>query len=183
MNRVQLAGHLGRDPELKSTKGGTSICNLSVATTERRKDGDNWVNHTEWHTVVVWGKKAEFCAKDLRKGSFVTVSGSLYTEKWEKDGQTHYSTKIKADMDAGVEYPRQSGDDQDDHQRDDRRSNDRRGNDRQTGSNQQSRQTGGSGGNSYGGSTGGSGYGGGSGGGSSYGGGGATTPPDDDIPF
>lgn len=121
MNRVQLAGHLGRDPELKQTKSGTSVCNLSVATTERRKDGDEWVNHTEWHTVVVWGKKAEFCAKDLRKGSFVTVSGSLYTETWEKDGVKHYSTKIKADMDAGVEYPRQ-GDGQD--RRDDDRGRD-----------------------------------------------------------
>lgn len=181
MNRVQLVGHLGRDPELKQTKSGTAVCNLSVATTERRKDGDEWVNHTEWHTVVVWGKKAEFCAKDLRKGSFVTVSGSLYTEKWEKDGQTHYSTKIKADMDAGVEYPRQNGDDQGDRGNQSDRGSQGGGN-RQSGNRQGGNSTGrNQGGGSYGGGNQGGGY---SGGGSGYGGGGGYSgDPDGDMPF
>ena len=66
MNKVTLIGRLGRDPESRYTQGGSCVCNLAVATTERRKDGDNWVEHTEWHRVTVFGTPAQRLASRNR---------------------------------------------------------------------------------------------------------------------
>jgi len=98
MNKVILIGHLGADPEVRYTTGGTAVCNLRVATSERKKDRDGeWGEHTEWHSVVVWDKSAENCREYLRKGSQVAVDGSLQTRKWQdNDGNDRYSTEIKA---------------------------------------------------------------------------------------
>jgi single-strand DNA-binding protein len=96
MNRVTLFGTLGRDPELKQA-GAASVLRLNLATNERRKDKDgNWSDHTEWHSVVVWGKRADSLAKLLSKGSQVLVDGQLRTTSWEKDGQKRYKTEISA---------------------------------------------------------------------------------------
>lgn len=96
MNRVTLFGTLGRDPELKQA-GSASVLRLNLATSERRKDKDgNWSDHTEWHTVVVWGKRAEALSKLLSKGSQCLVDGQLRTTSWEKDGQKRYKTEISA---------------------------------------------------------------------------------------
>jgi single-strand DNA-binding protein len=96
MNRVTLFGTLGRDPELKQA-GAASVLRLNLATNERRKDKDgNWSDHTEWHSVVVWGKRADALAKLLSKGSQVLVDGQLRTTSWEKDGQKRYKTEISA---------------------------------------------------------------------------------------
>lgn len=98
MNKVTIVGRLGRPPELTQTKGGTSVANFSVATTERRKTKDgNWEKFAEWHRVVSFGTAAENHARYLDKGSAVAVTGRLQTDKYEKDGQTHYSTKIVAE--------------------------------------------------------------------------------------
>lgn len=97
MNKVTLIGRLGRDPEARYTQGGSCVCNLAVATTERRKDGDNWVEHTEWHRVTVFGKRAETVAEHLRKGSQVGIAGRLQSREWEKDGHKQRSTDIIAD--------------------------------------------------------------------------------------
>lgn len=105
MNIVIIEGRLGQDPELRQTGSGTAVLNMSVATSEREKKGDNWEEHTEWHRVVVWGKSAEACAKYLSKGSRVLVRGVLRTRSWEKDGEKKYATEIKADFGAeGVTF-------------------------------------------------------------------------------
>jgi len=98
MNRVIITGNLGQKPELKQAKSGLSITNLRVATNERVKDGDNWADHTEWHTVVVFGKQAENCEQYLDKGSKVAVEGKIRTRQYEdRDGNQRKSTEIVAD--------------------------------------------------------------------------------------
>lgn len=95
LNRAELIGHLGKDPELKTTAGGASVCTFSLATDESYKDKDgNQQNKTEWHKIVVWGKQAENAAQYLKKGSLVFLEGKLQTRSWEKDGQKHYMTEI-----------------------------------------------------------------------------------------
>lgn len=111
MMHVHFTGHLGKDPELRQA-GETPVCKFSVASTERRKVGNDWQDVTDWVTVEVWGKKAEFCAKDLRRGAFVSVSGTLSTETWtDNQGKDRYTLKCKA-ADGGVTYPKQPGNDQ-----------------------------------------------------------------------
>ncbi len=93
LNEVAIMGHLGQDPELKTTNSGTSVVNMSVATTYRPRDKDP---ETEWHRVVVWSKQAENCHRFLGKGSLVYVKGRLQTRSWEKDGVKRYTTEIVA---------------------------------------------------------------------------------------
>ena len=96
MNRVTLFGRLGKDPELKQA-GQTPVLKFSLATTERFKDqSGNWSDRTEWHSVVVWGKRAEGLSKFLVKGAQLVVEGSLRTSSWEKDGQKRYKTEVAA---------------------------------------------------------------------------------------
>lgn len=98
VNRVFLIGNLGRDPEMRATAGGTSVCNLNVATTDRRKKGDGYEDHTEWHRVTSFGKTAEQCGKFLSKGRQVYVEGRLQTREWQdKDGNKRWTTEIVAD--------------------------------------------------------------------------------------
>jgi len=96
-NRVLLLGNLGADPELKMTQGGMSVLKLRLATTERYQDKSGvWQDKTEWHSVVVWGKRAESLHKILSKGSTIFVEGSLHTSSYEKDGETRYRTEVTA---------------------------------------------------------------------------------------
>lgn len=96
VNKAILIGNLGRDPELRYTPQNTAVCTLKVATGERRKDASgNWVDHTEWHSVVVFGKTAENCSKYLAKGRQVFIEGRIQTRKWQdKEGKDRYSTEI-----------------------------------------------------------------------------------------
>ena len=97
LNKAQLIGNLGKDPELRHTGSGTAVCSFSVATSDRFKDSSGeWQDKTEWHNVVVWAKLAEICAQYLKKGSKVYIEGSLQTRSYEKDGVTRYSTEINA---------------------------------------------------------------------------------------
>lgn len=98
INKVILVGNLGSDPELRYTGSGTAVCNFSVATTESYKDRDgNQVENTEWHRVVAWARLAEICGEYLSKGRQVYIEGQLQTRQWEdKDGNTRYTTEIKA---------------------------------------------------------------------------------------
>lgn len=97
LNRVSLMGALGADPELKHSGNGTAVLKIRMATTERIKKQDNWEDHTEWHSVVCFGKRAEALAKLLSKGSSVYVEGPLRTTSYEKDGVKRYRTEISAD--------------------------------------------------------------------------------------
>jgi single-strand DNA-binding protein len=98
VNKVILVGNLGADPELRYTGSGTAVCNFNVATNESYKDRDgNMVEKTEWHRVVAWDRLAEICAEYLKKGRQVYIEGSLQTRQWEdQEGQTRYTTEIKA---------------------------------------------------------------------------------------
>jgi single-strand DNA-binding protein len=90
LNEVKLIGHLGKDPELRQGKSGVVICNFSLATTEKAKEGDAL---TEWHNIVVFGKIGEMCSKFLKKGSCVLVSGRIGSRKYQdKEGiqRTYY---------------------------------------------------------------------------------------------
>lgn len=94
LNAVQLLGRVGRDPETRFTQSGQAVANFSLAISERRKKGDQWEDATEWVNCVAWGKTAEAVGKHVTKGSRLHVTGRLQTRKWEKDGQTRYSTEV-----------------------------------------------------------------------------------------
>ena len=96
LNKVMLIGNLGRDPEIRYSQQGLAVVNFSIATSEYWTDkntGDRQ-EKTEWHNIVVFGKQAETCEKYLSKGSKIYVEGRLQTSNYEKEGQTHYNTKI-----------------------------------------------------------------------------------------
>lgn len=97
LNKVMLLGNLGADPELRATQGGQSVLKLRLATTETYLDKSNTrQERTEWHSVTVWGKRAEALAKILQKGSNIFVEGSIRTTSYEKNGEKRYSTEINA---------------------------------------------------------------------------------------
>ena len=94
-NLVILLGRLGSDPEVKSMNNGGSVCNFSLATSERFKSGDEWQEKTEWHRCVMFGKRAEAVGQYLSKGKEVYCEGRLQTRSWEdKDGNKKYSTEV-----------------------------------------------------------------------------------------
>jgi len=88
VNKVILVGHLGRDPEVRAIPSGQSVCNFSLATTERftGRDGQSR-EQTEWHNIVAWGKQAELCGQYLKKGRQVFVEGRITSREYEaRDG-------------------------------------------------------------------------------------------------
>ena len=98
LNRVTLLGRLGRDPELRTSASGTSWATLSLATDRSRREGDGWVEETDWHRVKVFGRDAERSHQRLSKGSLALVEGSISYENWEdKEGVRRTSTVILAD--------------------------------------------------------------------------------------
>ncbi len=97
-NRVQLIGHLGNDPEIKSLNGGKNVARFSMATSEsyKKENGDK-VTETQWHNIVAWNGTAKIVEKLLKKGSEVVVEGKLTSRSWDdKDGKKHYITEIVA---------------------------------------------------------------------------------------
>jgi single-strand DNA-binding protein len=184
VNKVILVGNLGRDPETRTAGTGTVVANLRLATTSRERDKDgNWSDHTEWHSVVAFGKVAENVARFLKKGRQIYVEGKIRTRKWQdKDGQDRYSTEVVADV---IQFL--GG-------RPDGESGGEGGGYGGGGGGGGGYSGGGGGGYSGGGGGrgggggggrggGGSGGGGGAGGGGDFGGGGGGAGPDDDIPF
>ena len=99
INRVVLTGNLTRDPELRSTPGGTSVCSLRIATNTRRKDqSGNWVDKPNYFDVTVWGAQGENCAQYLQKGRPVAVDGRLEWREWQdQQGNKRQSVEIIAD--------------------------------------------------------------------------------------
>jgi len=95
INKVFFAGHLGRDPELRFTSTGTAICELSIASSFRSKDGKE---STTWADVVAWGPTGEAAAQYLKKGAAVLVEGRLTLDQWETpEGQKRSKLKITAE--------------------------------------------------------------------------------------
>jgi single-strand DNA-binding protein len=97
LNKVMLLGNLGDDPELRIAQGGQAVLKLRLATTESYLDRNNSrQERTEWHSVVLFGKRGEALAKFLAKGERVFVEGRLQTSSYEKDGEKRYRTEIVA---------------------------------------------------------------------------------------
>ncbi len=96
LNRVQLIGYLGRDPESRFTPTGKRVTTFSLGITQRWKSGNEMKEYTDWVNVETWGRLAEICHEYLHKGSLVYVEGRLRTEKYEDKGETKYFTKVVA---------------------------------------------------------------------------------------
>ena len=97
LNRVQLIGNLGKDPEVKYTPQGTPVAKLTIATNERYKDKEGqWQDRTEWHNVVLWQRLAEIAGEYLKKGGKVYIEGRLQTRSWDdkQTGQKKYMTEV-----------------------------------------------------------------------------------------
>ena len=97
VNKVILLGNVGKDPEIRSTPGGTMVANLTLATSDRQKDAQgNWQDRTEWHNLVAFNRTAEIIRDYVKKGSKLFVEGKIQTSSWE-DKETHqkrYRTEI-----------------------------------------------------------------------------------------
>jgi len=91
VNKAILIGHLGKDPQLKTTQSGKSVCSFSLATNERYNNED----HTTWHNIVAWGKQAEVINQYLHKGSQVFIEGRINNRGYEDgDGNKKYISEV-----------------------------------------------------------------------------------------
>ena len=98
LNKVQIIGNVGKDPEVKATQAGTKVASFSVATTAKWKDkAGAWQEKTEWHKVTAWEPLAVVVSNYVKKGDRVYVEGYLETQKWQdKNGVDRYTTQIVA---------------------------------------------------------------------------------------
>jgi len=96
INKAVLIGRLGKDPEMKYTPSGTAVASFSIATNYSVKDGDgNYTDKTDWHNIVVFGRRAEFAGEYLSKGRLVYIEGRIQTRSWEdQNGNKRYITEI-----------------------------------------------------------------------------------------
>ncbi len=97
VNKVILLGNVGKDPEIRSTAGGTMVANFTLATSDRQKDAQgNWQDRTEWHNLVAFTRTAEIIRDYVKKGSKLYVEGKIQTRSWDdkESGQKKYRTEI-----------------------------------------------------------------------------------------
>lgn len=97
LNKVQLIGFLGIDPEIRYTQEGEAVARTRIATSETWKKNGEKQEKTEWHQIVFFGKLAEVVGEYLKKGSLAYVEGRLQTRSWDKNGETRYTTEVVAD--------------------------------------------------------------------------------------
>ena len=91
-----LVGRLTRDSELRYTSGGSPICSFSVATSSRKKKGDQWIDEASFWDIELWGKQGESLQQYLVKGKQVAIEGSMRQDRWEKDGQPRMKVVVNA---------------------------------------------------------------------------------------
>jgi len=124
LNKVQLIGRLGKDPEIKYTNDNVPVAKFSLATTETYKDKSGQkLESTEWHNIVCWRNLAEIAEKYLSKGKQVYIEGKIKTRSWDdKDGVKKYISEIIADnfimldkRDSSEQHPEPSHHKPDDH--------------------------------------------------------------------
>jgi len=97
LNRVQIIGRLGKDPEEKTTKKGTKYAYFSVAVDRQWKDSDGKTKkETDWFNVEAWGRLGEVCLEYLSKGRLIFLEGRLNTDRYEKEGEVKFFTKVIA---------------------------------------------------------------------------------------
>ncbi len=97
-NKVQLIGHLGNDPEIKTLEGGKKLAKISIATNEAYTNAKGEkVTETQWHNVIAWGKTAEIAEKLFTKGMEVLIDGKLVSRSYtDKEGVKKYVTEVQA---------------------------------------------------------------------------------------
>jgi single-strand DNA-binding protein len=97
VNKVILLGNVGKDPEIRSTGGGTMVANFTLATSDRFQDAQgNWQERTEWHNLVAFKRTAEIVRDYVKKGSKLYIEGKIQTRSWDdkESGQKKYRTEI-----------------------------------------------------------------------------------------
>ena len=94
LNRIQLIGHLGRDPETKFTPTGKKVTHYSLAVSQRWKVSGENREYTEWMNIEAWGRLGEVCQEYLKKGSLIYLEGRLKTDKYDDNGTTKYFSKV-----------------------------------------------------------------------------------------
>ena len=122
VNKVILLGNVGKDPEIRSTAGGTMVASFTLATTDRQKDAQgNWQDRTEWHNLKAFARTAEIVRDYVKKGHKLYVEGKITTSSWDdkETGQKRYRTEIlvndisllsgREDGGSSSGYSRQSG--------------------------------------------------------------------------
>jgi len=102
LNRVQLIGRLGKDPESRFTPTGKKVTHFSLAVSSRWKSKDDETKeYTEWVNIEAWGRLSEVCQEYLKKGSLIYLEGRLKTDKYEEKGESRFFTKVVA---TGLEF-------------------------------------------------------------------------------
>lgn len=99
-NKALLLGHVGKDPEIRSTTGGTTAATFSLATADRQKDSQgNWTDKTEWHNLVALSRVAEVVRDYVKKGTQLFIEGKIQTRSWDdkSTGEKKYRTEILID--------------------------------------------------------------------------------------
>ncbi|MDO5334527.1 MAG: single-stranded DNA-binding protein [Coriobacteriia bacterium] len=115
INKVLITGNLTRDPELRSTAGGTSVLSLGVAVNDRRRNQQTgeWEDHPNFVDCVMFGARAEAVSRFLSKGSKVAIEGKLRWSQWERDGQRRSKLEVIVDelefMSGRNDGPRNAG--------------------------------------------------------------------------
>ena len=97
VNKVILLGNVGKDPEIRSTAGGTMVANFTLATSDRQKDAQgNWQDRTEWHNLVAFTRTAEIVRDYVKKGTKLYIEGKIQTRNWDdkETGKKIYRTEI-----------------------------------------------------------------------------------------
>jgi single-strand DNA-binding protein len=96
VNKVFLLGNVGKDPEIRATAGGMTVASFTLATADRKKEGANWVDSTEWHNIVCFQRTAEVVRDYVKKGSQILVEGKITNRSWDdkESGQKRYKTEI-----------------------------------------------------------------------------------------
>lgn len=97
LNKVQLIGRLGRDPETRFTPKGSKVCKFSLAVDDRRRTSEGEARErTDWFNIEAWGRLGEICQEYLTKGRLVYIEGRLQTDQYEQGGEKRYFTKVVA---------------------------------------------------------------------------------------
>jgi single-strand DNA-binding protein len=95
LNRIQLIGNLGKDPETRFTPTGRKVCTYTVAVSRSWKNSDGESQEaTDWFTIEAWGHLGEICQDYLQKGRLVYLEGRLQTNRYEHEGEVRYYTKV-----------------------------------------------------------------------------------------
>ena len=95
LNRIQLIGYLGKDPETRYTPTGKKVCTFSLAVDRRWKTSEGETRHdTDWFNIEAWGRLGEVCQEYIHKGSLVFLEGRLRTERYEREGESRQTTKV-----------------------------------------------------------------------------------------